>query len=156
MATRYQNQDLRAFAMQKLASRSAQGIPVLDYISWAREFGVAAWETWALEVLAVRIDPVSLEEVQVLGAEAFVVLAARRKPQLVKWLTPASTAIATSNNPPRQFAQQSAQQPVPQAAHQFTRHGIYQVFHPVPSLQGTYNSYNPFSARLSAPSAVNT
>lgn len=81
VATNFDNEDLRTFAIEKLEQKS---LPPTDIIPIARELNIPRWETEALAKLASRTRPISLQEAQVLGMETFVELVHHREKQLAR------------------------------------------------------------------------
>jgi hypothetical protein len=69
MATTYDNQKLRDYALQKL---DCKRLPVLEHVPLAQEFSVPAWENQALDILVQRLELVTLAEAHIPSFDALV------------------------------------------------------------------------------------
>lgn len=81
IADLYDNPTLREFSIDAL---SLKKLSLMDYLPIAREFKIQCWEDFILDKLATRCEPVTLAEAQVLGINAFVLLATRRETNILE------------------------------------------------------------------------
>ncbi|KAF8602065.1 hypothetical protein BDV93DRAFT_524273 [Ceratobasidium sp. AG-I] len=72
----YDHPKLRAFAIQKLEHLS---LPPIERFALSRDCNIESWMSTALDDLCQRMEPLTLEEADVLGTKKFVELAARRE-----------------------------------------------------------------------------
>ncbi|KAG8706181.1 hypothetical protein FRC09_002542 [Ceratobasidium sp. 395] len=79
IATKFNHSALRSFVIDELELRK---LPPMDYLPFAKQFGVPEWEARALDHLAIRAEPVTVAEASLLGTEAFVAMIVRREKRL--------------------------------------------------------------------------
>jgi hypothetical protein len=79
IATNFDHPALRQFAIDHLELKE---LPPMDYLPFAREFNVPDWEARALDHLAIRAEPVTVAEAELLGTESFVAMIVRREQRL--------------------------------------------------------------------------
>ncbi|KAG8723685.1 3'-5' DNA helicase [Ceratobasidium sp. 395] len=81
LATTYEYQDLRVFAIQQLELKA---LPSLDYLPLALKFGIEDWTCRAMDYLVSRDEPITETEAELLGTKLFVTTVARREKRLVQ------------------------------------------------------------------------
>ncbi|KAG9088697.1 hypothetical protein FRC07_012485, partial [Ceratobasidium sp. 392] len=79
IATKFNHSPLRKFAIDNLELRQ---LPPMDYLPLAKEFNVPEWEARAIDHLAIRDEPVTVAEANLLDTESFVAMLHRREQQL--------------------------------------------------------------------------
>ncbi|KAF8602054.1 hypothetical protein BDV93DRAFT_607705 [Ceratobasidium sp. AG-I] len=76
IATKYQNNALRNFAIHQL---DLKDLSIIERIPIAREFNIEEWEAQTIQNLILRPAPVTFEEAEVLGIKDFFRVAAQRE-----------------------------------------------------------------------------
>ncbi|KAG9088705.1 hypothetical protein FRC07_012483 [Ceratobasidium sp. 392] len=79
IATKFNHSPLRKFAIDNLELKQ---LPPMEYLPLAKEFNVPEWEARAIDHLAIRDEPVTVAEANLLDTESFVAMLHRREQQL--------------------------------------------------------------------------
>ncbi|KAG8718813.1 3'-5' DNA helicase, partial [Ceratobasidium sp. 395] len=102
VATAYDYQDLRTFAIHRLELKT---LPPLEYLPLACEFDIEGWKNKVLDHLVSRDEPVTEAEAEMLGMKLFVAAVVRREESLAQRLRacqPQDVIPPSPSNHPRE------------------------------------------------------